>query len=354
MRVAIDCSGLYVTQAGIARHIRGLLRGLATVSPADLEWGELAWRVTNFEYRQPARAFKTVYREWIWAQWLAPRQLRSSGATLLHSTGSFIIRAPRGIKNVVTLHDLAGLRHPDRFRRWHRHSERARLQRLREVDRVICVSRFTADEAMNLLGLSSKKLTVVYNGVDFTQEDPEHAPAEPLPQDYFLFVGSLEPGKNLSLLKAAYSLARERDKVLPGLVIVGARWAGVAGEGTPPAEWHYLGRQSDAVLIYLYRRAIALVFPSRYEGFGLPVVEAMGQGCPVICSRVASLPEVGGDAAVYADPTPADYLDAMLRLANDQQMCQELSARGRQQADRFSWSRCAEETVAVYRDAIMG
>jgi glycosyltransferase involved in cell wall biosynthesis len=106
------------------------------------------------------------------------------------------------------------------------------------------------------------------------------------------------------------------------------------------------------VLVALYRRALALALPTKYEGFGLPVVEAMGLGCPVICSRVASLPEVAGDAAHYAEMTPASYLDAMRRLARESGYRTELIERGRVQVRRFSWRRCAEETVAVYRAAM--
>jgi glycosyltransferase involved in cell wall biosynthesis len=153
------------------------------------------------------------------------------------------------------------------------------------------------------------------------------------------------------LLRETYQLARSSGRALPPLVIVGARWAGVADEGPPPADWHYLGRQPDEALVYLYRRARALLFPSKYEGFGLPVAEAQTQGCPVICSRIASIPEVAGSAAVYSELTAAGYLEAMSRLVGETGLREELIRLGRIQAANFSWSRCAQETAAVYEAA---
>jgi alpha-1,3-rhamnosyl/mannosyltransferase len=210
---------------------------------------------------------------------------------------------------------------------------------------------------MALLGLPAARLEVVYNGLDFHPDDPapeEEAPPVDVPGEFFLSVGSLEPGKNLALLRSAYELAAARGWHLPPLLIVGSRREGVAHEGPPPPGWTYLGRQPDTVLVYLYRRAVALLFPSTYEGFGLPIGEAMALGLPVICSRVSSIPEVGGQAPLYADLEPAAYLDAMRAISTDGSLRAELAERGRQQARRFSWKRCADETGAVYRQVLDG
>jgi glycosyltransferase involved in cell wall biosynthesis len=355
MRVAIDTNALFTTQAGVSRHIRGLLGALRDLKAPDLELVPLAWPVENFQYRQPQRALKTFYRELIWAKVAAPYRLAWARADLLHSPAGFLIRPPAGIPNVITLHDLAVIRFPQRFRRWQRSSTRRRLSQLRRARRVICISRFTAREAMELLALPAARLEVIHNGCDFM--DPQRIPAEQkpvmgLPTEFFLFVGSLEPGKNLPLLREAYGLAESRGLRLPPLVIVGARWEGVGHEGQPPAGWHYLGRQPDEVLVYLYRRAAAFLFPTLYEGFGLPVLEAMSLGCPVICSPVASLPEVGGEAALFVEQTPSGYLTAMQTLAANPALRADLAGKGLVQARQFSWQRCAEQTLAVYRSAL--
>jgi alpha-1,3-rhamnosyl/mannosyltransferase len=350
MRVAIDTNGLYTAQAGEARHIRGLLRGLA----GAVEAVEVAWKVENFGFRQPERALKTFYRELFWGPFLAGGQIDRARPDLLHTTGAIFYRPRPGLAHVATLHDLAVLRTPGRFRRWQARAARQTFARIAAADRVLCISQFTADEAMTLLALPASKIAVVHNGCDYSGAEPPPAnpPKEPVPGDFLLFVGSLEPGKNLALLKDVYRLAAEAGKSLPALVIVGARWAGVPGEGPPPANWHYLGRQPDAALVHLYRRARALVFPSKYEGFGLPVAEAMALGCPVICSRVASVPEVAGDAAFYAELTAPSYLDAIIRLTKDDALRKDLIARGAVQSSRFTWEKCARETVAVYESTL--
>ena len=327
MRVALDTNGLYTTQAGVARYLRGLTRGFQQLDAPDAHIHPLAWEVENFAYQQPQRALKTFYREILWARFVAPRRMAQMEASLLHSTAGVFVAPPRAVGHVVTLCDLALWRFPERFRPWQRWSVKNRSGRILRANRVICISRFTADEAVQVLGLAAAQIEVIHPGCDFHPDEPspaEQPPGVKLPAEFFLFVGSLEPGKNLSLLKAAYQLAEAQSRALPPLVIVGARWAGVTTEGVPPENWIYLGRQPDAVLVHLYRRAVALVFPSKYEGFGLPVAEAMALGCPVICSPVASLPEVAGDAAHFAVLSSGAYLEAMLRLGRDPNWRKEL------------------------------
>lgn len=354
IRVAVDTNGLYTSQAGTSRYIRGLIKGISKLNAQSIEFSEVAWSVENFSFRQPQRALKTFYRELIWAKLIAPRLISDRCAGVFHSTASVMVVPRAGVKHVATLHDLAVIRHPERFRPWHKWSARKSLERLQTVDRVICISRFTADEALTLLRLPHDKIEVVYNGCEFHPDEvqpAEQAPDFQVPSEFFLFVGSLEPGKNLSLLNQVYRLAEKERIALPPLMVVGARWCGLATEGQPPDGWHYLGRQPDAVLIYLFRRAMALLFPSKYEGFGLPVAEAMALGCPVICSALTSLPEVGGNAALFTELNVRAYFQAMQKVAKDASLRDELMRRGLEQSVKFSWKRCAEETLSIYRQA---
>jgi glycosyltransferase involved in cell wall biosynthesis len=349
-RVAVDTSGCFVIQAGVARYIRGLLRGFRELQAPALELLELAWKVENFGYAQPRRLIRTVYRDVFWAKWAAPRLLRRSEVDLLHSTVGYYVRPPRGLKNIVTVHDLAFVRHPERFRKWQGWIGRANLRGIASAERLICISRFTADETMELLKIPATKIDVVYNGADFQADEntPEEKPTFDVPGEFFLFVGSLEPGKNLALLRSVYRQAEESGRRLPPLMIVGARWQGVPGEGAPPRDWHYLGRQPDAVLVYLYRRALALAFPSKYEGFGLPVVEAMALGCPVVCGPVASLPEVGGEAVLLAELTVETFGKALRQVSEDGELREEMRQRGAKQAAQFTWRKCAAGTLESY------
>ena len=354
MRVGLDKNAIYTTEAGTARYIRGLLKGLRELNPPDLEILEVAWTVENLSFRQPQRALKTLYRELVWSKLVAPSFIMRGSVDVFHSTANLLVIPPRGVKHIATLHDLAVIRHPERFRPWHRWSGRKYLKQLHKLDRVICISQFTAREAATLLNLPRAKLEVVYNGCDFhPNERPptERAPSVQVPDEFFLFLGSLEPGKNLSLLKDDHQVAEREGIALPPLVVVGVRWSGLKTEGRPPQNWRYLGRQPDDVLVFLFRRALALLFPSKYEGFGLPVVEAMTLGCPVICSPVASLPEIGGNAVLFTELNPAAYLQAIRRLLEEADLREELVRRGFEQSPKFSWKRCATETLCVYREA---
>lgn len=356
IRVALDTSALFVTQAGVARYIRGLLSGIAEIARPAINVQQLAWKRENFGYRQPQRALKTAYRDVFWRRVIAPLQLRQLSPDVLHSPAGGYIHPGRSIRWIITLHDLAVFRFPERYRPWHRYHSRRWATLALQAERVICISQFTADEAMAVLGIRAAKLEVVHNGCDFHTSSPRPQEIKPefeLPGEYFLFVGSLEPGKNLALLRQVYELAASRGVQLPPLVIVGARWAGVPGEGRPPSNWHYLGRQPDAVLVYLYRRAIALAFPSKYEGFGLPVAEAMALGCPVVCAPVSSLPEVGGEAPLYSPLAAEPWLAALAEIVRDGNRRRECIEAGRLQAQKFSWLHCAEQTTAVYEAAVL-
>ena len=354
MKIAIETTALFTSRAGVARYVRGLLAGMKAAAPPVHRIVELGWQVENFEYTQPGRALKTLAREWGWAKFIAPRRAR--GTTVVHHTALPIVPFFPGPRHVVTLHDLALLRHPDRFRTWQRRAGVRRLRKVAQADRVICVSQFTADEAMALLGLSAANITVVHEGgwlPDAVGVASENESVE-MPAEFFLFVGSLEPGKNLALLRQVYAEAATTGSPLPPLLIAGARWPGVAHEGPPPREWRFLGHVSDAQLRSLYRKARALVFPSRYEGFGLPLVEAMALGCPVICAPVASLREIGGDAVCYSELTTSEFGAAMRRVMSDAAFDAQLRAAGVARALHFSWEKCARETLDVYASATRG
>ena len=120
MRVLLDTNGRHTSRAGVARYVDGLLAGFAALGPGDVDLSPLAWEVDNLGYRQPARLLKTAYRELAWPRLVARRRLRAAHADVYHSTGPILVPLPAGVREVHTLHDLAVVRHPERFRRWHR------------------------------------------------------------------------------------------------------------------------------------------------------------------------------------------------------------------------------------------
>jgi glycosyltransferase involved in cell wall biosynthesis len=234
--------------------------------------------------------------------------------------GPFRARQPL----VVTVHDLAVLRHPEWFNRWTSTYSRLAVPRVvAAASRVIAVSEFTKRELISLLDTPADKIRVIPNGVEdvFTPDGP-HAEG-----DYVLAVGTLEPRKNL---------ARIAQAVEGELRVVGARgWGGV----DPPANVTWLGDVDDEELAALYRGARCLVYASLYEGFGIPVAEALACGCAIVTSRDSAMEEIGGDDATYVDPTSVESIRAGIARA------QPRTAR-----KVATWPDVAAQTRAVYEE----
>ena len=320
LKVGIDTSPLLQTRAGTARHVDGLLGalrgrpGLELVGLSSGGSGRLA----------------SLRRDTLWY----PLRLGRASARLdvLHCTTFRAPLRPRA-PLVVTVHDLALLRHPDAFPRWHRATgTRALRAGVAVADAVVCVSEFTRDELVELLRLPAERLRIVPNGVD-----PVFTPAgERAEGDYVLAVGTLEPRKNL---EGAVEAARLAGVELRVAGAVG--WGGVAVDG-------WVGEPSDGELAMLMRGARCLVYPSLYEGFGLPVLEAMACGTPVVTSRGGATEEVAGGAAVLVDPRDPAAIAAGIEAAARRR--EELVAAGRARAAPFTWESSADLVEALWRE----
>jgi glycosyltransferase involved in cell wall biosynthesis len=234
----------------------------------------------------------------------------------------------------------------------------------RRATHIIAVSEQTRRDLVAVYGLSPEKVTVIHEAAapSFCPQPPETVVATraqyKLPDRYLLFVGTIEPRKNLARLLAAFE-AVHSEALVDGLVIVGRRgWLYddffAALERSPARDAViFPGYLPDADLPAVYAGAEALVLPSLYEGFGLPVLEAMACGTPVVCSNAASIPEIGGDAALYFDPTSTEAMVAVIRrVLRDAALQAEMKTRGLAQATRFSWRRAAQETLGVYERTI--
>jgi glycosyltransferase involved in cell wall biosynthesis len=320
VRVGVDSSPLVQTRAGTARTIRGLLGALRDRPGLELEL---------LSYGGPGRA-ASVTRDAVWYPHGLARRARS--LDVLHCTTFRGPTAPR-VPTVLTVHDLAILRAPEVFPRWHRLYGRLGLRRvLRAADAIVAVSEFTRAETVELAGVPAERIRVVPHGVDpvFTPEGPR------ADGEYVLAVATLEPRKNLG---RAVDAAREAGVELR---VVGARgWGGVDVEG-------WVGEVPDAELAALYRGARCVLCPSLYEGFGLPVLEAMACGTPVVTSVGTAMEEVVGGAAVLVDPLDvaaiAAGLDEALRRRD------ELVDAGLARAREFTWRRAADSVVELWRE----
>jgi glycosyltransferase involved in cell wall biosynthesis len=262
---------------------------------------------------------------------------------------------PTRLPLVVTVHDVAFLHHPETFTKRGLTFHRRGLSLARRyADVVVTPSEFTRQELI-AEGFDPTAVFVAHHGVERTPEpDPEmvdrHLRRLGVTPPFVLAVGTIEPRKNLSMLVAALERTRVEHHDVT-LVLAGARgWLEVPGIDRP---WvRELGAVDEPALDALYRRATLYAMPSRYEGFGMPVLEAMTRRCPVIAADAASLPEVVGDAGLLLPAGQvADWADGLRRLLSDSDARVQLAERGDARAARFTWSASAERHLDAYREA---
>jgi glycosyltransferase involved in cell wall biosynthesis len=323
MHVGIDVSPLRQTRAGTARYLRGLLPHLERlVDVHPLAYGG-------------AGKLATVARDAWWYPLGLPR--RGRGLDVLHCP---TFRAPgrSSVPLVVTVHDLAVLRHPEAFNRWTRAYSRVFVPRAVHAARcVIAVSEFTKRELIDLLRVPEERIRVVPNAVG----QPFVADGPRADGEYVLAVGTLEPRKNIPRLAEA---AREAGVELRVAGAPGWGDVRVSGDGV-----RFLGFVPDDELARLYRGSLCVAYASLYEGFGIPVLEALACGAPVVTSSGTAMAEVADGAAVLVDPHDCDAIAAGIGEAIRRR--DELRALGPERARAFSWRSSAEATAAVYHEA---
>ena len=369
MRIALDGRTISDHFPGIGRYTFNLAGALAQALPAGDELIVLhnpGQTNTRFDLAALAAhpslrlALTDVPNFALREQWLLPALLRRLGADVYHSPYYWMPYRP-GCPTLVTLHDLIPIHCPRDY------SAGARLLfavaiRLaaRAAQRVISVSLATAADLRQLLHVAPARLVTIPEAPDpiFRPQPPEAVAVVrgryDLPPDYVLYFGSNKPHKNLVRLLRAYARL-ELSPDLPPLVISGhwderfpaaRRAAEASGAGH---QVRFIGPVEQSHLPALYGGARLFAFPSVYEGFGLPPLEAMACGVPVACSNTSSLPEVVGDAALTFDPLDeAAIAAALARGLNDPALRADLSARGLARARLFTWTRAAQQTLDVY------
>jgi glycosyltransferase involved in cell wall biosynthesis len=299
-----------------------------------------------------------------WEQLVLPGALARTGADLVHGLVNVLPLASR-VPGVVTVHDLTFVRTPELLpplkRAYQTWFARASVARAR---RIIAVSRQTAADLLACFGIPAGRVDVVYNGVapEFRPGSAESSARfrlhKGLPERYLLYLGTLEPRKNLELLVGAFALWRQQasaeDQAVK-LVLAGAKgwyyeeiFRRVQELGLSDAV-SFPGFIPGAELPDWYRGAEGFLYPSLMEGFGLPVLEAMACGVPVVCSQAPSLLEVAGTAALSVAAHDEEALAHAIRLVTSQpELRAALAAQGLARARTFTWRRCAEDTIAVY------
>jgi glycosyltransferase involved in cell wall biosynthesis len=281
--------------------------------------------------------------------------VRAAKPDLIHET--YFQRKARSNQRcpvVVTVYDMIHEKFRSEFS--HDSTSDAKRAAVARADRVICISENTRADLINLFGADPGKIKTIHLGFSLTrQADPATLPSYPRP--YLLYVGQRSGYKNFRALLSAYAEASRINKDFDLIAFGGEPFSqeekkAVSNARLDPNRVRRLVGD-DSMLGHLYRNAAALVYPSLYEGFGIPPLEAMSFGCPVICSNTSSIPEVVGDGGLYFNPATVESLiEAMERLLNSEELRLQLIARGTRRVANFSYDRCASETVAVYRDAV--
>jgi glycosyltransferase involved in cell wall biosynthesis len=349
MPASRTASGGVATQAsqGVARHASGILQedGL----PA------------NFRFARVILPHRLLTILWHRLSVPAPAELFTGPVDLFHST-DFVLPPLRRARGLITVHDLTFLRLPECAHPALRaHLSRAVPRSAGLAHHILADSLNTQQDIVDLLGVPVEKISVVPAGVDahfrpVQDEAVLHRVQRryALDRPFILTLGTLEPRKNLVRLIEAHARLRERFPAAPTLVIAGGRgWLfedilSTARQHSEDAV-RLIGFVADEDLPALYALARAFAFPSLYEGFGLPPLEAMACGTPVVCSNRPSLPEVVGDAALLVDAQDTDaWTDALERALRDSSLRSDLIERGRRQAQLFTWKRAAQTLLSVY------
>lgn len=353
--------------AGVSQYIQALLRTLpAAASGLRLTayvGAGVADSFPGWQMRQsPLRGDRPLLRI-LWEQALQPVALRRAGVDLVHApvnVGPLLRTCPL----VVTVHDLSFLLYPETFRPAQRLYQSVLARHTaRHASRIIAVSQSTRADIVRHFGVPQERITVVHNGVDGAFRPYPAGEVEAfrrergLPERFLLCVATLEPRKNIVRLLEALA----RVPGAPPLVLCGGKgwyyetiFAAIERLGLS-GRVHMPGYIPAAELPLWYNAASWFIYPSLYEGFGLPALQALACGTPSIVSRASSLPEVVGDAAILVDPLDVEALaETLAHALSDPGLAAALRQAGPERARHFSWTRTAEETVAVYRAALAG
>lgn len=375
MRIGFDLSAIrHGLTNGVAVYTANLARELTRLDVELVGWYSARSSPAAEAFLDELTALGAdivrVPPPWCWfpdgAWWLPahPPAHRLFARVDVWHLGEFFLPRPAAIPVVATVHDVTTLTHPRHHLVVNRVVHRRRLRWIkRHVSRIIAVSRSTKRDLVDTLGIDADRISVVYEARG--HPDPsERRDFEALrrcygiPARYILSVGTLEPRKNQKRLIRAFESLPETHGKLDLILVGGKGWhaRGVlrAIESSPARDRiRRLGAVPESDLTALYENALVFAYPSLYEGFGLPILEAMAAGTPVLTSNLSSLPEVAGGAAVLVDPRSVESIRSELeRLLAEPALRDRLVALGREREADFNWERAARETLAVYRHAL--
>ncbi len=378
MRIGVDYTSAARQRAGIGRYTRELVAALLSLNQLHqytifAATGGLEGSDWRSEIDKEGARFRSVplSDDWMARLWHRlrlpiPVDIFTGPLDVFYSPDFALPPTGRGTKTLLTVHDLSFVHHPEAFLpSLRRYLERTVSRSVKRADLVLADSAHTRLDLISVFGISSRAVEVVYPGVDsrfqagaspgeVTRLHDRYGIAD---RPYILSVGTLQPRKNyLHLMEGFLQLEEDLGSGLQLFVAGGQGWLydDIVGEAARHENVRLLGFVADEDLPALYRGARLFALTSLYEGFGLPVLEAMACGVPVVCSRTSSLPEVAGDAALLVDPRDSDELtEAMIRVLEEDELREEMVRRGLARAARFTWERSARKLLRLI-DSVAG
>ncbi len=364
MKIKIIADSLNQVRTGIGNYTYNLLNGLQQIE-AGLSLINYE-KTENFQTELYSNIFKGRFLEtYLWYLFL-PLRIKKEQKTVIHNPTQTPVFFSFKNKNIITIHDLSVLKFPEQHKLGRKLIADLFLPRtLKKADKIIAVSQSTKRDLLDTFSfLSEERIKVIHEAANdhfaVVQDDDVLQDCRKrygLPRHFILYVGTLEPRKNIPRLLRAFSSVYAKKNV--PLVICGKKgWKyqeifKTLQEVCPPGAVIFTGYVKDEDLPVLYNLASIFVYPSLYEGFGLPPLEAMQCGCPVIASNISSLPEVVGDAAITINPLSIQEIkEAIYLLLSDENMRNSYAQKGIQQAKTFSWKKCATETFQLYKELL--
>ncbi len=375
MRIGIDIRSLIFRKTGINQYTKNIVKSLAKI---DKDNDYILF--CNVKSRYDWLKFNNIKEEviWLphfekftekfWTEVLLPNRLASKKIDLFHSP-RFTLPQKKPCKFIITMHDLAFKKFPQLVKKEEINVFRNQIEAaVNRADKIIADSQNTKKDLINLFNIRNDKIEVIYLGVDEvyhpirTQELLRETKNKyNLPREFILFVGTIEPRKNLKRLIEAFYELKKNKSIEHGLVIVGEKgWLcddifETLGKLHLNQDVIFAGYIPESELPLIYNAADLFVFPSLYEGFGLPPLEAMACGVPVVTSNVSSLPEVVGDAAILVDPYNIQAIaEAIEQVLENNNLREKMIEKGFNQAKKFSWEKAARETLNLYYKCLAG
>jgi len=383
MRIAIDALPLMIPKTGIGFYTHYLLSEFIRIAPEndyylyDILWGQTVYNLIKIENFQRITAtlqhissfpfpFNIMSRIVLPLHIRATKGVRKIEEIDLFFGPNFRTIFRKGIKTVITIHDMAHEYHPENVNeKLLRYLKQELPRTARLATLIIADSQNTKMDILKFLGVPQDKVKVIHIGVDKTFHpitNPTILGATSkkyrLPGEFILYLGAIQPRKNIAGLVKAYHLLCQDSNFNYHLVVAGGvGWKNedinhLVVELGLKDRIRFTGYISSSDLPILYSLAKAFIYPSFYEGFGLPILEAMACGTPVVTSNLSSLPEIGGDAVIYTNPYSVDELaNAIRQILSDKELRSRCITKGLERAKVFSWRKCAMETLKVLNEA---